>query len=468
MSAYRTLAAILLVVAVISCEGPTGPAGPPGDPNGSLSDPSVMPEVIYSYPGANTTGPYPELYLFDCNFEWCRWYSQFQVRFNKFMDVTSVRRAVRLSSALGDIHADTNFILSVGGDVFILSPVDSNGYRWNFRFRVGEEYSIGVDSTARDINGNALAPSFTATFVPEPYFRVMEMNPPDGATDVPTYVGINVNFNSRILPEILTHITIEPEIPGYWSMGYDSTGVGYQPSSNLPAGTAYTVTVDGTAEDALGNRIQAPVVSHFTTVPFRVTSASPAGGSTGVALTTSPAVYFSVGLDSSTIVPAFHFTPATPGTLNGVYYGTAYLSYSPLNGLLASTTYTMRFDSTLRDLSGNPLPGGYEFSFTTAPFSVLSTQPVGGATGVGRGGYVTVNTNAPIEYATIAGSIGISPSAVISSVSACDGCSSFQFYAPSGLAANTEYTVTIGTALRTKRGQALPAPYTFSFTTGPN
>jgi hypothetical protein len=468
MSAYRIVAALLLVVTIISCEGPTGPPGPPGDPNGSLSDPSVMPKAIYSYPGANTTGPYPELYQYDCGFEYCRWYSQFQVRFNKFMDVSSVRKAVRLSSPLGDIHADTSFILSIGGDVFILNPVDSNGYRWNFRFRVGEEYSIGVDSTARDINGNALVPPFTTTFVPEPYFRVMDVNPPDRAVDVPTYVNIFLNFNSKVLPEILTHLTMEPAIPGFWWMGYDSTGVGYQSSSNLPSGTSFTITVDGTAEDALGNRIQAPVVSRFTTVPFRVASTQPSDGSTGVPLTITPSLYFSVPLDTSTITSAYHFTPATTGTINGIYYGTTYLSYTPLNGLLASTAYTVRIDSTLRDLSGNPLPGGYEYSFTTAPFSVLSTQPVAGATGVVRGNYVTINTNAPLDAASVAGSIQINPPAVVSPMSACDGCSAFQFYAPESLAANTTYTVTIGTGLRTKRGQPLPAPYTFSFTTGPN
>ena len=152
---------IILICAMLAfaCEGPMGPSGPG---LGSLSDPSIMPKVIYSYPLGSSVGPYPELYQFNCGWEWCTWYSQFQVRFNKFMDLSSVRWAVRLSSPFGDIRADTNFIISVGGDVFILNPVDSLGYRYGFRFRIGATYTLGVDSTARDINGNLLRPPFRA------------------------------------------------------------------------------------------------------------------------------------------------------------------------------------------------------------------------------------------------------------------------------------------------------------------
>ena len=197
----------------LSCEGPVGPPGPASGFE-SLSDPSVMPKVIYSYPGASTVGPFDELYRYECGWEWCVWYSQFQVRFNKFMDVSSVRRAVRLSSPLGEIRADTGFIISVGGDVFILNPVDSNGWRSNFRFTIGASYTIGVDSSARDINGNPLIPAFSATFIPEPYFRVMESEPKNGAVNVSTYYYLTLRFNGNVTREILSHITIEPATAG--------------------------------------------------------------------------------------------------------------------------------------------------------------------------------------------------------------------------------------------------------------
>ncbi len=458
---------LICAVAALSCEGPMGPAGPPGDPTGSLGDPSIMPKVIHSYPAANTTGPYPELYRYDCGFEWCYYYSQFQVRFNKFMDLTSVRRSVRLYSPDGNINADTNFIISVGGDVFILNPVDSNGYRSNFRFQVGAPYSIAVDSTARDINGNALAPPFTATFVPEPYFRVMEVQPQDGDVNVSAYTYPQLRFNSKVSAAILTHLTVEPVTTGNWWLGYDSTSVGFQPTTLLPTATEFTLTLDGSAEDARGNRIPAPFTSRFTTRPFSVMYVSPWDGATGISLNASVMLHFSVPIDTSTFRSAFSLSPATSGIIYGLNPGSTSINFAPQDGLLASTTFTIRIDTTLRDLAGSRLAEGFESSFTTAPFSILSTFPQDGSVGVSPYNLFYVYTDAPLNEAAVAGSLQISPSIPVT-VIMCDGCSYFYFYVPAGFAANTTYSVTIGTGLSTKRGQTLPAPYTYSFTTGAN
>ncbi|HLF13357.1 MAG TPA: Ig-like domain-containing protein [Bacteroidota bacterium] len=455
---------LICAIAALSCEGPVGPPGPG---LGSLSDPAIMPEVIYTYPQDSSVGPYPDLYQFYCGWEWCSWYSQFQVRFNKFMDVSSVRRAVRLSSPWGDIHVDSSFILSVGGDVFILNPVDSLGNRYDFRFRIGTTYTMGVDSTARDINGNLLKPAFSATFVPEPNFRVVSVSPKDGTADVPTAISVSVNFNSRVRNTIMPHLSIRPEIPGIWWMGWDSTFIYFSPARNFSTSTRYTVSVDGSAEDAEGNRIPAPFVSRFTTVAFRVSAAYPRPGAADVPLTTRVLAYFTVPLDTSTIRAAFHLTPPTPGDLFSIYYGTSNIDFSPVNGLLASTTYTVRIDSTLRSLSGDLLSGGYEYSFTTASFTVLSTFPVDGQTGVPRFNYMTVRTNAPLDPASVAGAVQITPTAAIS-ISACNWCSDIQILPYSGLSPNTGYTVTVGTSLKTRRGQPLGAPHVFSFTTGPD
>ncbi len=423
--------------------------------------------MIYSYPGANTTGPYPELYRYDCGFEWCYYYSQFQVRFNKFMDLTSVRRAVRLGSPDGNILADTNFIISVGGDVFILNPVDSNGYRGNFRFKVGASYSIVVDSTARDVNGNALVPSFTATFVPEPYFRVRESNPGNGSIDVSVGSGIQLIFNSKIDTSMLSHITISPAVVGNWWIGYDSATVVLNPVAPLTPSTAYTVMVDGSAEDADGNRIVGPFAAGFRTVDFRLSSSSPSPGAGNIGLSSGVYSWFTLPLDTATMRSAFHLTPATPLVFSNIYYGTTGYNVVPTDGLLSSTMYTVRIDTTLRSLAGDRLAAQAEYSFTTAPFGVVSTSPVNDQVGWSRESYIYIRTNAPLDAATVSGSILISPPATLS-FSYCDGCSDFQFYPPGGLSALTEYTVTVGTSLKTRRGESLPAPYSFSFTTGPD
>ena len=168
---------MIIAAGLLIVQGCEGPQGPPGSGFGSLDDPAVQPTVIYTYPPMNSTGPYPDFYVADCGYGLCPYYSLFQIRFNKFMDVSSVRRAISLSSSAGNVRTDTNNVISVGGDVIMVTPVDNLGSPTNVRYEVGETYTLSVDSTARDINGNLLRGGFTTWFIPEPRFRVLGMEP---------------------------------------------------------------------------------------------------------------------------------------------------------------------------------------------------------------------------------------------------------------------------------------------------
>src|SRR5437867_1853112 len=105
----RGVLSIAVSLLAFNCKGPEGPAGPAGPPGGGvelLTDPRVLPKVIYTYPPMNSQGPYD-------NFT-----NSVVVRFNKIMDIPSLRRSIQVSSPEGNVRTDSAHIYTSGGDIF--------------------------------------------------------------------------------------------------------------------------------------------------------------------------------------------------------------------------------------------------------------------------------------------------------------------------------------------------------------
>lgn len=477
MRTWIILISTTIILIFSSCkgpEGPMGPAGPAGQGLGSLSDPSIMPKVIYTYPPQNSVGPYEFFYI---SLGWIYersssiyyyfpvYMSQFQVRFNKYMDISSIRRSIAMSSPLGDVRIDTNYILSIGGDVFFINPVDTNGTRMS-RWRIGQNYTFTVSSNARDINGNALQPSFGMSFMPEPYFRVRDIYPVNGATKIATSnSNIVFSFNSAVDTSIRSLIQISPPVFGQWYLSYDSMSLslGYPSLENA---TTYTMTIGTNAHDTYGNHLLQPFVSSFTTLPFGVSYTYPANGSTGTGLTDQIDVEFTSGLDSSTIRSAFKIHPSIAGQFY-LNYSSSSFQFSPLNEYVFDTVYTVTIDSSIRGSDGSKLAAPYNFSFRTAPFRVSYTYPYDGSSNNATSSNIQVTCDALIDSASVSSSFVLFDSSNVAVAGIFTIYSnSFSFTPTVLLKPNAFYRATVSTGLRSKQGKTLASPYSFSFMTG--
>lgn len=441
----------------LSCRGPQGPVGPPGSGIDDLTNPAVKPRVIYTFPPPNSVGPYEELSFYN---------PVFLLRFNKIMNTSSLRRAITLSSPSTGIRADTNSLYTFGGDIFSFSPLDSP-WTPSFRWKIGETYTLAVASTARDVNGNYLLPSFSMTFVPEPHFRVRATSPPNGAAGVSANAPIYLGFNSPVDSTIFSAIQITPPIPGgRWLFPYyysDSTWIIFE-HQGMSNNATYAVRVDAGARDRYGNQLPQQFILTFSTDAFRVRDTYPANGSTNVYLNPTVYIHLSGPVDTSTVRPAVSISPSA--AVNYVLnQGAVYFSFFPTYGFLANTRYTVTISTSLRSMTGSPLAAPYSFSFTTAPFEVVYTIPTNGQSNVSRYTYMHVECNGALDTSSIRSAFRVDPP-VAGSFSMSQGAPSFFFYPSSPLAANQTYTVTISTGLRSRGGSYLTAPYSFSFTTG--
>src|SRR3990170_7029571 len=304
MSRTISVLLILFIAAFAGCEDTIIVEDLTGD---DLVDPSIQPRVIYTYPPGGS-GPFQDFS------------SDVLVRFNKLMDPTSLRRAVRIVSPSGGLSIDPDRIPSSAGNIHSFHVVRTDPARTK-TWWIGESYTIVIDTTAFDVNGNPLRPGFSMTFTPEPFFRITSTSPDDGAAGVSVRSKIQISFNNSIDRTGLGHIRITPGLPGGWnfiktgSPPTDSSRIRYDISDepSLPSGTVYTIEVDSAFSDVEGHTLRQPFSWSFSTVPFGIARSTPTDGSMEMdPFYSQVGVYFTEGIEPESIPSSISLDPAVP------------------------------------------------------------------------------------------------------------------------------------------------------------
>ncbi|HTK82127.1 MAG TPA: Ig-like domain-containing protein [Bacteroidota bacterium] len=355
---------ILLVISLVSTllfgcrDGITDGSQP------NYLDPSIQPVVLYTYPTTGTVGPFLSLYAPGTNYDRPAFYAQF----NKAMISKNFvppcywcfgfSRPVRIS-AVYDGPATILFFY-----IYQLNGVTRNLYE------IGHSYTITLDSTLQDVNGNPLSRPFTFTYTPEPYFRVTSSDPADGGVFQYYMPSYNITFNSLINAGILDNIHISPAIDGHWSINYDSLGVRFSPTQSLKPATAYTIQVDGNAMDVDHHLIGTPFTARLSTEAMKIvsTDAFPnfqyLSGSSMASLVAFRCTY---PVDTSSALSAITVSPPVPITfVNGERPG-----FFAANDFAPSTTYQVTISTNLRAYDGTHLASPVSYSFTTDRFRLL-------------------------------------------------------------------------------------------------
>jgi hypothetical protein len=169
-------------------------------------------------------------------------------------------------------------------------------------------------------------------------------------------------------------------------------------------------------------------------------------------------VQFSGETDSATVQPSFRIEPASAGQF---YQAALTFSWQPEPELETSTTYRVTISTALRSAEGAPLGAPYEVTFTTVPFRVDTSWPPANSLGNPLGSDINVWCTANIDTTSVRSAFSIAPP-VAGTLLLNDRSST---YRPVLLTPATEYTVTVSTALRSRRGAHRSAVHRFSFRT---
>lgn len=211
----------------------------------------------------------------------------------------------------------------------------------------------------------------------------------------------------------------------------------------------------------------------------KVTALSTLGkAATGVPVNTKISATFSEAMDSLTLTTTTFTVKIKSGATavsGAVTYSGVTAVFAPASDLLFSTEYVATITTGAKDASGNALAADYVWSFTTGvapdttPPTVSVTSPTTAAVDVPVDRKITVGFSEGMDPASITASSfsiketgsGNNVPGVVTPVG-----TSATFVPTSALAYNTNYTVTITTAVKDLSANALANNFLFTFTTG--
>ncbi|MDP1678222.1 MAG: Ig-like domain-containing protein [Bacteroidota bacterium] len=430
-----------------------------------LTDPNVTPEVIWTFPSNNSTGPFS---TFNTNSY------HFIVQFNKLMNLNTFNTS---TIKITGFNTKINFSIYDGGYStqqfqnvikFYIRDATNGNY---INFEIGKTYTVEIDSTVEDIHGKRLLRKHTFTFTPEPSLRVRYVNPANGdsVTFSDYYYSTNVylSFNSALTFASLSSLHISPTVSGKWTIDqYNPSTTYFIPTIGFNFSTQYQISADQNLTDKYGNKLSQPFISTFTTGKFKVVTTSPSDGAENVYISSGNSIYitFSGSVDPTSVASAFTITPSIQGN---VYASGSQLYFNTTEQLTPGTKYTVILGTTLKSKNGTPLSEPYMFSFTTEEFRVNNTEPYQGYSGVSPYSQIRFSFNAPINQASAVSAFSIEP-AVTGNFSFVNYDNRTFTYTPTQpFKYGTRYTVTLSTSMKSTGGSALKEPYELQFTTTP-
>ncbi len=307
--------------------------------------------------------------------------------------------------------------------------------------------------------------------------RVITQAPPPNAMDVGLAVRVHVQFDEPVMGYSDSTFRVS-------HLGLDEAGpVMYDPTSftvsrefaNLLPDTVYTAVLDPGITDAAGNG--ALVSWSFRTVDTRppiVIMRAPVEDATNVSVGADISADFSepvMGVNASSFTVTQNGMPLT-GNLSYAEVMGARAMFNQTTQLVANTTYTVTLTSAIRDKATTPNAlAPVTWSFTTGPDdqnpAVATRRPMNASTGILVNAPVVVSFNEPVlGVSTTSFTLtpqGGSPMAATVGYVAATRVATLTPAAQ--LAANTQYTVTLTSAITDTVNNPL-SQLVWTFTTG--
>lgn len=181
-------------------------------------------------------------------------FSSLRVTFPRRMDRGSVESALTITPPTVPIFLwpeDNELVLYTGGPLRALTT-----------------YTVRIDDTARDLDGNPLERPFEFSFETEP-MAIRNTSPSSGQVfvDFSTNLRIHLSFNTYIVRSTLVPAwSIVPPASGQFVWN-DNTFVYFQPSAPLAPNTMYTITIGTAIQDLHGSTLSGPYSFAFVTRP---------------------------------------------------------------------------------------------------------------------------------------------------------------------------------------------------------
>ncbi|MDE2462841.1 MAG: Ig-like domain-containing protein, partial [Alphaproteobacteria bacterium] len=261
---------------------------------------------------------------------------------------------------------------AVGGTVAASSDGLSVTFAPSQPMAANTTYTITIQGL-RDSAGNLMTKAFQSSFTTGSSLdntapTIVRVDPANNATNVPTNVRYTVQFSKAIDPSTLTTTTFSvvdntANAPITGTIQVDSTNMTayFVPNQLLPPDRSFTVTLTTGVKDFAGHGLASNSSFTFTTGASADTdkphlvSTSPLNRATGIPANSLIDLLFNEPLDVATLAPNIQVLAAgSPIPISiATSYGDERVTITPVQGLQASTQYTVTIGSGIADLGGN-------------------------------------------------------------------------------------------------------------------
>lgn len=223
-------------------------------------------------------------------------------------------------------------------------------------------------------------PAAAPTVAPRPLPPTVVSVKPDRGEEQFIAAPVIVTFDQPMDPASTSAaFSIEPKVSG--EVKVDGNALTFTPTEKLERSREYRVTLAQTAASTTGLKLQRDVTFRFTTAGFlQVASTQPSSSAQNVTVDTPITVAFNrpvvplVGTDDQASLPQpLVITPTVTG--KGEWVNTSLYTFTPTNGLAASTAYTVTVKAGLEDTTGGMLSEPFTFTFRTTDPTITRWLP---------------------------------------------------------------------------------------------
>jgi len=330
----------------------------------------------------------------------------------------------------------------------------------------GTPYYFALASRDQSANtsGRSAVQSATPLAPDTNAFTITESQPAFNASGVPLDVQIALTFNKPADPASLTVSSTDLTL-GAATWNAANTTVRFATPALQPE-KIYTIAFN--ARDASGNPLSGATTLQFTSLGAAPTlTSTPMGGATDVAITAKFTVRFSKPMDKPSVEAAFSSQPAIPCVWLWTD-GDRTATCTPDKLLPYGTPIELRVASSARSAAGVPLASPYLARFTTAPDRVkpalVSTVPTDFQKDIPISSAIVLTFSEAMNRDSVEAAFQAQPAISCAWTWPSDSRARCQ---PIGnLEPNTSYLVTVASTATDRAGNALQAPYAFTFAVG--
>ena len=385
------------------------------------------------------------------------------LRFDQPMDQDSVEEAFVITEKEGGDVVAGNFEWS-RPDTLIFTPANQLTHK--------TKYDVRLNDTAFGLNGRELRQSVSLQLETVGFLNVSQVSPTADSTEIDADSSITLIFNRPVVPLVATSqqanlpmpINIVPAVAGNGE--WVSTSIyRFTPDQPLDGATRYTVNVDSSLTDIVGNPLTPAYRWSFTTISPKAIRLEPPNRAENMLPEQPISVTFNMPMDSNSVERGFSLIPSVPVEFNWADDGRV-VGISPQNQWDLGQTYQLSIEGATSANGSAELASAVESSFTVVPLPrVVEVFPAPNREADRWQRGVTIRFASPMDVETLEGKIRISPEPERINF----------FYSPYDfsvtldfpLESRSEYEVTVPASASDPYGNTLGDDFSWTFTTPP-